>query len=320
MQRVEIEPSMDVVKWQKLTWVNIKRPTEQAMRYLAENYAFHPLTLDDCLSGVHLPEIHEYENYIFIILHFPVFDPHSRITISSQVAIFLGKDFLVTVHSGELKPLASLPLSCQKDDRVCGEYLGQDSCYLLYRIVDALVDYCFPIVDKTLSNLGKIEDKVFDSERDVSREVTILRRDIAAQRRIIGLVKNAIAGLGPKVERFAQTDLKAYFGDVNDHVNHLWNDIEECHETIEIYKDTHMLLRQEKTNKIIAVLTILFTVTLPATVVATLFGMHVNIPGGSETGGWTGFLGSYTTFIIVLLVSFASAVIMLLLFRRWRWL
>jgi magnesium transporter len=249
-----------------------------------------------------------------------VFDPHSRITRSSQVAIFLGKDFLVTVHSGDLKPLANLPLSCQKDDKVCGEYLGKDSCYLLYRIVDALVDYCFPIVDKTLSNLGEIEDKVFDQKMDVSRQVTILRRDIAAQRRIIGLVKNVIAGLEQKVQRFAQADLKAYFGDINDHLDHLWNDIEECRETVEIYKDAHMLLRQERTNKIIAVLTILFTITLPATVVATLFGMHVNIPGGSETGGWIGPLGSYTTFIVVLLISFVSAAIMFLLFRRWRWL
>lgn len=320
MELVQIEPGIDVIKWQKLTWINVKRPTEQQMQYLAQNYAFHPLALDDCLSKVHLPKIDEYENYVFIILHFPVFDPGTRICSPSQIAIFLGKNLLVSVHSGDLKPLVNLPLICQKDDKVCGEYMDKDPCYLLYRIVDALVDYCFPIADKTLSNLSGIEDKVFDPKADVSHEVTILRRDIAAQRRIIRLVKNVVAGLDDKVERFAEADLKAYFGDINDHLDHLWNDIEECHETVEIFKDTHLLLRQERTNKIMAVLTILFTMSLPATVIATIFGMHANIPGGSETGGWIGPLGVYTTFIVVLLVSFVSAAIMFLIFRRSRWL
>ncbi len=315
-----VEPSVDVLKSQNLTWVNIKRPSGQEMQYLAQNYSFHPMALDDCLSKVHLPKIDEYEKYVFIILHLPVFDPRARITSPSQVAIFLGKDFLVTVHSGDLKPLTDLPLSCQKDDKVCQAYLGKDSCYLLYRVVDALVDYCFPIVDKTLSNLNEIEDKVFDPKVDASREVTILRRDIAAQRRIIRLGKGVIAALEQKVQRFSEANLEVYFGDINDHFDHLWNDIEECHDTIEIYKDTHLLLRQERTNKIMAVLTILFTITLPATVIATFFGMHVNIPGGSETGGWIGPLGTYTTFIVLLLISFVSAAIMFLLFRRWRWL
>ncbi len=169
MQLAEVKPSIDVVKWQKLTWVNIKRPGRQEMQYLAQNYSFHPHALDDCLSKVHLPKIDEYEDYILIILHLPVYDPRTRITSPSQVAIFLGKDFLVTIHSGNLKPLNNLLLSCQKDDKVCGEYMGQGSCYLLYRIVDALVDYCFPIVDKILSNLAKIEDKVLDAKMDVAR-------------------------------------------------------------------------------------------------------------------------------------------------------
>ena len=327
MQLAEVKPSIDVVKWQKLTWVNIKRPSRQEMQYLAQNYSFHPHALDDCLSEVHLPKIDEYEDYILIILHLPVYDPRTRITSPSQVAIFLGKDFLVTIHSGNLKPLNNLLVSCQKDDKVCGEYMGKGSCYLLYRIVDALVDYCFPIVDKTLSNLAKIEDKVFDAKGEASQEVTILRRDIAAQRRIVGLVKIVIAGLEQKVQRFAEVDLKLYFGDINDRLDHLRNDLEECHETVEIYKDTTLLLSQERTNrsqertnKIMAVLTILFTITLPATVIATILGMHVNIPGGSETGGWIGPLGTYTTFIVVLMISFASAVIMFLLFLRWRWL
>jgi len=327
MQLAAIEPGIDVVKSQKLTWVNIEQPNKQKMQYLAQHYSFHPLDLDDCLSEVHLQKIGEHEDYLFIILHLPVFDQRTRITTASQVAIFLGKGFLVTVHSGDLKPLANLLLRCQKDDKMCNEYLSKGSGYLMYRILDALVDYCFPMVDKTLSNLTKIEDKVFDPKTNASQEVTILRRDIASQRRIIRLAKIVIADLEQKVQRFAEVDLKVYFSDMNDHLNHLSNDIEECYETIDIYKDTTLALSQERTNenqkrtnRIMAVLTILFTITLPATVIATIFGMHVNIPGGSERGGWVGPLGTYTTFYVVLLISFVLAAVMFLLFRRWRWI
>jgi len=316
---IKKEPSINKITLRNLTWVNIEKPTRQEMDYLAQNYPFHPLDLDDCLSKVHLPKIDEYKDYLFIILHFPVFDHRTRTTRPSQVSIFLGKDFLVTVHNGDLKPFASMPSRCRQDDRLCEEYLGNGSGHLLYRIVDTLVDYCFPMVNKTLANLEEIEDRVFNDKASASKEITMLRRDVAAQRRIIAPLKMVIADLERKAQRYTQEDLKVYFGDVNDHIARLWNSLEECQESIEIYKDTDYLLSQERTNRILSVLTIIFTVTIPATVFGTFFGMHIKIPGGGETGGWTP-LGPYTTFIIVILISFAFAAIMFWLFRRWRWI
>jgi magnesium transporter len=313
------EPDINKITWKNLTWVNIVRPTRLEMDYLAQNYPFHHLDLDDCLSKVQLPKIDEYESYLFIILHFPVFEPRTRITKPSQVSIFLGKDFLVTVHNGDLKPMLKLPASCQEDAKTCEEYMGKDSGYLMYRIVDALVDYCFPMVNKTLANLDEIEDKVFDDKVSASREVTILRRDVAAQRRVIGPIKGVIADLERKAQRFTEVNLSVYFGDISDHLARLWSNLDECQETIEIYKDTDFLLSQERTNRILAVLTIVFTITIPATIIGTFYGMNINLPGGTDAGAWTAW-GTYTTFIVILLVSLIPGVIMLLLFRRWRWI
>lgn len=316
---VKKEPAISKMTWKNVTWINIEKPTRKEMDYLAQNYPFHPLDLDDCLSKVQLPKIDEYEEYLFVILHFPVFEHRTRITKPSQVSIFLGKDFLVTVHNGDLKPMLTLPTSCQQDAKACEEYMGKDSGYLMYRIVDALVDYCFPMVNKTLSNLDDIEDKVFDDKVSASREVTILRRDIAAQRRIIGPLKGVVGDLERKAQRFTQADLKVYFGDISDHLARLWSNLDECQETIEIYKDTDFLLSQERTNRILAVLTIVFTITIPATIIGTFYGMNINLPGGTDTGAWTAW-GAYTTFIVILLVSLIPGLIMLLLFRRWRWI
>jgi magnesium transporter len=316
---VKREPTVTNVTWRNLTWVNIERPTRREMDSLAQTYPFHPLDLDDCLSKVQLPKIDEYESYLFIILHFPVFEHRTRITSPGQLAIFLGKEFVVTVHNGELKPLANLPLNCQQNTKTCEEYLGKDSGYFVYRIVDMLVDYCFPMVNKTLYNLDAIEDGVFDTKVTVSHDVATLRRDIASQRRIIGLLKGVVADLERKAQRFTEVDLKVYFGDINDHIARLWSNLDECHETIDIYKDTDFLMSQERTNRILAVLTIVFTVAIPATVIGTFYGMNVNLPGGIETGTWT-FWGTHTTFIIIILITMLPALIMLWLFRRWKWL
>ena len=313
------EPSINKVAWQNLTWLNIERPTRQEMDYLAQNYPFHPLDLDDCLSKVQLPKIDEYENYLFIILHFPVFDHRTRITRPSQVSIFLGKDYLVTVHNGDLKPFAALPVRCQQDDKVCQDYLGKDSGYLMYRIIDSLVDYCVPMVNKTLANLEEIEDKVFDDKVSASHDVAILRRDIAAQRRIIGPIKGVVADLERKAQHFTQTDLTVYFGDISDHLARLWSNLDECQETIDIYKDTDFLLSQERTNRILALLTIVFTITIPATILGTFYGMNINLPGGIAPGSWTAW-GTYTTFIVVLLISLLPGVFMFWLFRRLHWI
>jgi magnesium transporter len=313
------EPGINKITLRNLTWVNIERPTRQEMDYLAQNYPFHPLDLDDCLSKVQLPKIDEYESYLFIILHFPVFDHTTRITRPSQVSMFLGKDFVVTVHNGDLKPFAALPGRCQQDDKVCEGYMGKDSGYLMYRIVDFLVDYCFPMVKKTLSNLDEIEDKVFNDKVSASRDVAILRRDIAAQRRIIGPIKGVVGDLERKAQRYTQADLKVYFGDINDHLARLWSNLDECYEAIDIYKDTDFLLSQERTNRILALLTIVFTIAIPATVLGTFYGMNIELPGGIESGAWTAW-GTYTTFIVILLVSLVPGAFMFWLFHRWRWI
>jgi len=123
------------------------------------------------------------------------------------------------------------------------------------------------------------------------------------------------------VQRFETTEehLVLYFDDVIDHVDKVIETLEESKETMEIYKDTDFMLSTEKSNKILAALTILFTLSIPATVVSQLYGMNINLPGGLETGTWLQ-IGPYTTLIFVILASVIPTVLMLLYFRRLGWL
>ena len=121
------------------------------------------------------------------------------------------------------------------------------------------------------------------------------------------------------MQRFSKDDLTLYFKDVQDHIEKIFEALEEARETVEIYKDTDFMLSQEKTNKILAVLTIVFTLSIPATVIGTFYGMNVNLPGGIQTGAWTQ-LGPYTTLVFVLVVSAITALFMVMYFRSLGWL
>ena len=119
--------------------------------------------------------------------------------------------------------------------------------------------------------------------------------------------------------KFSEEDLTLYFDNVKDHIDKVIEVLEESKETIEIFKDTDFMLSTEKSNKILAVLTILFTLSIPVTVVAAIYGMNVDLPGGIETGSAT-FLGQYTSFILLVIVAIVPAVIMTWYFKRQRWI
>ncbi|HUV46183.1 MAG TPA: CorA family divalent cation transporter, partial [Dehalococcoidia bacterium] len=82
----------------KLTWVYIEKPSNNEVKFLEQHFTFHPLNLDDVLSRVQRHKIDEYEDHLFIVLHFPVFDRENRITRPSEVDIFIGENYVVTVH------------------------------------------------------------------------------------------------------------------------------------------------------------------------------------------------------------------------------
>jgi magnesium transporter len=294
-----------------LTWVDIKSPTERETEYLAQNYSFHPLDLDDCLSRIQRPKIDEYQDYLFLVFHFPVFNKEARVTTSSQLSVFIGKNYLITLHKGELKPLVKLFKECQIDEESRQENFSQGSGYLLYRIIDRLVDYCLPIVNRIGSNIENVEDNIFANEMPRAiKEISILRRDVISFRRIIWPMRAVTASLEPKIRRFTKVDLVVYFGDMVDHVDKIWDALDEYKEIIEGLNDTHDSLATNRTNEVVRMLTIIATILLPLTVVASIYGMNIPLP----------FQDSSYSLFFVLFIWLVIIGGMLYFFRRQHWI
>lgn len=303
----------------RLTWINIQKPTRERMKMLEESYLFHELNIQDCLSKIQIPKIDRHEDYIFVILHFPTISKQDSIPRSTQLAIFVGFDYLITIQQGELRALTEMFEYCKVNEKQRNSFMGTSSGYLLHSIVDLLVDDLLHILMKLKGNLEDIEDVVFDDKHATPKEIALLRREITTLRRIVIPLKRIVLDFSKGIQKFSEEDLTLYFDNVKDHIDKVIEVLEESKETIEIFKDTDFMLSTEKSNKILAVLTILFTLSIPAAVIAPYYGMNVNLPGGIETGSPV-FLGHYTSFILLVIAAIVPAIIMMWYFKRQGWI
>ena len=313
MSEMAIDDDLNIerVDWGRLTWINVERPTARDIDYLAHSYLFHPFDLEDCISRIELPKIDEYENYLFLVLHFPVFNKEARVTTPSQVSVFIGSDYVVSVHSGDLKPLSKLFKDCQQNERARQENMERSSGYLLYRILDRLVDYCFPIMNKIIANVEAVEDRLFsDKARDSVRDISVLRRDIMAYRRIIRAQPTILRSLEKRDYPFLHEDLDVYFGDIGDHIGKIMQTLDEYKEVVEGLNQSSDSLFSHSTTEVMKMLTVLGTVLLPLLVVSGIYGMNVPLP----------FQNSSLAFFFIILVTLAISGSMLAYFRLKRWI
>lgn len=304
--------NIEELEWSGVTWVNVENATDADTEYLGKRFGFHHLDLDDCLSRIQRPKIDVYPKYIFIVLHFPAYRKELRITAPSQVAIFVGQDYLVTLHNGDLKPLTKFFRECQIDEESREENFSQGAAYIVYRIVDRLVDYCLPIINKISESIEETEDNIF-ADKGVPRaieEISMIRRDLISFRRIIWPMRAVIGTLESKIRKFSKVDLTIYFDDTVDHIDKIWDGLDEYKEVIEGLHDTHDSMASNRLNNMLRVLTILATIGAVMTVIASFYGMNVILPGerGPLTWVWL-FVG-----MLVVMVG------MLYYFRRKRWL
>ena len=303
---------VETVSFGRLTWVNIEKPTPVEIDWLRENYSsFHPLDLEDCLSKIQRPKIDEYDDYMFIVLHFPVYDRRLRMTVPSEVDIFVGDGYLITLHNGDLRPLNRLFTECQADEVRRQEIMGRSCGYLLYQVIDRLVDYCFPILNKIGSNIDRVEDNVFaDDARDIIRELSIIRRDVIAFRRIIKPQIAIIASLEHKDRPFLREDLDVYWGNISDHVAKMWDILDDHREVIEGLSATSESLNTYRMNEVIKVLTLISTIMLPIAVISGIYGMNISVLPFAETPlSFTITVGSMVLVLVAMLSYFRL--------RRW---
>ncbi|GAB4195350.1 MAG: magnesium/cobalt transporter CorA [Roseiflexaceae bacterium] len=296
-----------------LTWIDIQDPRPAQINALRERFGFHPLHLDDVLSRIQRPKIDDNpeQGYLFLVLHFPVFNKATRLPVISEVDIFVGDAYVITAHDGLLKPLVRIADEAASSEQACTDLMGRGSGYLLYRLIATLIVACFPMLFRLDEKLDRLDAAIF--EEDVLRtvqELSFLRRDIISLRRIIRPNIPVVRSLEVRERPFLHVDEDAYFGDLTDGLSRIWDMLEEQKEIIDGLDATISSLNSHRINREIKIFTVISVIFLPMTLVASILGMNLPIPFADEP----------LAFFASLLIMGALGGAMLLFFRLRRWI
>ncbi len=304
----ERTPNVETIDGQGLRWVNIERPGRLEMGWLEERFDFHPLDLEDVLSRNQRPKIDEYDAYLFIVLHFPVFDRAAGRLNAGELDIFVGRDFLVTIPNQPLQPVEYLFERCRAKEELREQHFSKGSGYLLYRIVDDSFDYCFPMLRKIGNKLDAVEDVIFEGRseeivRDISnvkQEIINFRKVVRPQRPVLRDLENSRqAFLGP-----TEGELEVYFDDIVDSHERIWDMLENYKEVVEALEETNESVLSHRVNDILRFLTAISVIVLPLTLIASIWGMNVGVPGEDDSAAFLAVVGGMLALLVAMVAYF----------------
>jgi magnesium transporter len=279
-----VEPRISELGANGVTWIHVDRPGVLEAEILASRFGFHELDVEDVLSKRQRPKIDEYPDYLFVVLHFPFYDKSVQRLNAAELDVFLGQEFLITLPNAELLPVTYLFRRCEGDPDLRTDLFSKGSGYLLYHVLDDLFDYCFPILDKIGTKLDTIEDELFEGRSDeIVRDISNAKQEIISYRKIIKPERATLRVLERYTERFLPEELEIYFDDIVDASERIWDLLDNYKEVIEGLESTNESFISHKQQYRLQILTVVSVVLLPLTLLASIFGMNVGVPGEGGT-------------------------------------
>lgn len=273
---IQLPTEVNVIEFNGLKWIDIVRPTNKEISMLEEMYNFHELLLEDCMTENQRSKIDSYEDYSFIVLHFPRYRKDITRLDSAEIDIFIGRDYLVTLHEGELKPLSTLVKKCSLNKALRKEYMENGSALLLYEIIKELFDYCFPMLDKIGNMVSEINKEVFTSRsKEMLERISRAKMQIINYRSVIKPLRPVIMALEKEIQKYLPKDMDIYFDDITDKTVKVGDTLENYKEVIESADSTFASLTNHTMNNLMRTFTIIQVAILPMTLVSGLFSMNV---------------------------------------------
>lgn len=305
-------PITKKIKFENIEWINIDTPDKECLDNLRAKYRFHHLDIEDCLSEIQRPKIDEYDRYLFIVLHLPTETGRGRRIVQSEVNIFIGQDFFITISKNN-RAIQEIFEKCRKKKNTRKDFMEKGAGYLLYKVIDDLFTDCFPMLDSLSKDMNEMEKAAFDiaNQKDMLGDILLLKKDLINFRRIIVPQRALMAQLEHKNKKFLPENLELYFDDIVDKIEKIWNNLENLKELVESLQDTNESLISHNINNVMKVLTIFSVVMLPLTFLTGLYGMNLNdLP----------FATHPYSFMIVAGMMLGVVFVMLIFFKYKKWL
>ncbi|PYR76962.1 MAG: magnesium and cobalt transport protein CorA [Acidobacteria bacterium] len=304
VERAWLEPGSPV-----LVWVDLFNPTPDEGRLLSDVFHFHELAVEDALSTSNDPKVESYGDYLYLILHAIDFKAPEHCFKTHDIDFFLGKTYLVTVHTDESRSIEHMADICGRNAMA----LGEGPAALMHRIIDMVVDNYRPEIDKLNERLDALEKEVFEkSNPRLARDILDFKRDVASLRRIVQPQRDVVGRLARREFPFIDETVAYRFRDVHDHLVRLVDEAMFFQDRITSLLDAHLSIVSNQLNSVMKILTVIATVFMPLTFITGLYGMNVDLPHFG--------LGGTRMFWLLMGLMMGISGVMLWYFRRQGWI
>lgn len=252
-------------------WVDLDNPTDEEAKAILEGvFQFHPVAIEDCLTPSSLPKIEDYEDYLFMATHAVDFTRTEKFA-TTELDLFLGKDYLVTFHRTSLRSIQTVIDRCAKNPGVIAR--GPDR--LAHQVLDLLVDNYQPVLDELRTEIEEIEATVLaKNSTSLIPDLLHVRSDINLLRQIVRPQRDVINRLAHGDSKMIRALMLPYFRDLRDNLIRIEETAAGFADQILISFDLYLSKSDYEANQGIKTLTALTAITLPVTVISTWYGMN----------------------------------------------
>ncbi len=265
-------------------WVDAENPTDEENKMLLEGvFNFHPLAIEDCIAVSERPKVDDYEHYIFMVIHGVDYRLESHEFQTIELNLFIGKNFLVTVHNEPMRSVSTTierviknaPLIARAPDR------------LTYNLLDALLENYQPALEDLAAEISDLESKVMsEPSAEVLNNVLKLKTEVQRLRQIISPQREVIARLAHGEFKIVRTHLLPYYRDLLDHLSRISDAADNYRDSLMNILQVHLNLQQMQVNRVIKILTVLATLSMPLLIVTSWYGMNVQHMPNTSWPNW----------------------------------
>jgi magnesium transporter len=249
-------------------WYHVEDPKGPVLDDLARQFGLHELAIEDCRAERTRAKLQEYEGYLFLVANTVHFNPETCECWFGEIDLFVGKDFLVSVHNGPSRTVEAIRPNFATDAKLA--HPGR----LLYTLLDGLVDRFLPVLDRIEDRIEVLEDDAYKATSPGTlAEVFALKRALIEFRRVGTAMREVINHLLHRTEPWLRTQ-QAYFRNIYDHVVRALDFGETYRDILTGVLDVHLTATANRTNDIVKVLTIYATLALPFLLITSYYGMN----------------------------------------------
>jgi magnesium transporter len=256
-----------------VSWVNVTGLHDSRLiHHIGDGFNIHPLTLEDIVNTAQRPKMEAFENYLYVVLRMLSYDPTTNRVSSEQVSFILGKGYLLSFQEVEGDIFASVRERIRKSG---GRIRNRDADYLLYALMDVVVDQYFAILETIDERLDAAEGELLDGlSPRLPEKIHHLKRECLYLSRQIWPLREVLARLTREKVDFIEDRTAIFFRDVYDHAIQVIEGVEIVRDLLSGILDLYVSMSGNRLNEVMKVLTLIATIFIPITFIAGVYGMN----------------------------------------------